>query len=487
MLENPLTSVVTGVRRPAFITAALAGCGLICSFMQTLVIPLVPELPQLLSTSSANASWIVTVTLLTGAVCTPISGRLGDIVGKKRVALVLLGAILLGSLLAAAATTLVPMIIGRAFQGAGLGVIPLGISILRDTIPAKKLGRAVALMSSTLGVGAAAGMPLSAVVSQHFDWHTLFWLSASLSVIGIAAIWIVVPASPQHRNARFDLLGAVGLAVGLSGLLLAVSKGADWGWTAAPTIGCSVGGLLVLVGWSVYQWRASNPLVDLRVSIRRQVLLTNLASVAVGFGLFTSPVVMPKLLEMPSTTGVGLGQSMLVTGLCMMPTGLIMMAMSPVAARVSDAYGPRACLILGIVTITAGYSLALLLMTQTWHTVLVGCFIGVGIGFAYAAMPTLIMQSVPESETAAANGLNTLMRSIGTSAASAVITVILAQDVVTVDGHDYTTTTGFRLAFATAGIASVVALIIAWAIPRPRRTDVDTGTPAEDRTSMSTT
>jgi MFS family permease len=137
MSATVLSPSVTGSSRsPALITAALAGCGLICSFMQTLVVPLVPELPHLLSTSPSNASWIVTVTLLAGAVCTPISGRLGDIFGKKRVALVLLGAIVVGSLVAAVTTTLIPMIVGRAFQGAGLGVIPLGISMLRDTIPA---------------------------------------------------------------------------------------------------------------------------------------------------------------------------------------------------------------------------------------------------------------------------------------------------------------------------------------------------------------
>ncbi|WP_238586350.1 MFS transporter [Rhodococcus rhodochrous] len=456
---------MTGTRSPALITATLAGCGLICSFMQTLMIPLVPELPRLLSTSPSNASWIVTATLLAGAVCTPISGRLGDIFGKKRVALILLGAILVGSLLAAVTTTLIPMIMGRAFQGAGLGVIPLGISMLRDTIPTELLGRSVALMSSTLGVGAAVGMPLSAFASQHYDWHALFWMSGALSVLGAVALWVIVPTGPRHRDIRFDVLGALGLTGGLTGLLLAVSKGSDWGWPAAPTLVCGVGGLVVLLVWAIYQWHSGSPLVDLRVSIRRPVLLTNLASVAVGFGLFASSVVLPKLLEMPDVTGVGLGQSMMVASLCMVPTGLIMMVVSPLAARVSSARGPRTSLIVGATTIAAGYGLALVLMTQVWHTVLVGCVIGVGIGFAYAALPTLIMRSVPESETGAANGLNSLMRSIGTSTASAVAAVLLSQNVVTVGVHDYTSATGFRLAFAAAGIAALLALVIAWFIP----------------------
>ena len=470
MSANVLAPPATGsTRSPALITATLAGCGVICSFMQTLMIPLVPELPRLLSTSPSNASWIVTATLLAGAVFTPISGRLGDIFGKKRVALVLLGAILVGSLLAAVTTTLIPMIVGRAFQGAGLGMIPLGIGMLRDTVPPERLGRSVALMSSTLGVGAAVGMPLSAFATQHYNWHMLFWMSGALSVLGAGALWVIVPAGPRHRDMRFDVAGALGLAVGLTGLLLAVSKGSDWGWAAAPTLVCAVGGLLVLVVWGCYQWRSRSPLVDLRVSIRRPVLLTNLASVAVGFGLFASSVVLPQLLEMPAVTGVGLGQSMVVASLCMVPTGLIMMAVSPLAARVSAARGPRTSLIIGAATIAAGYGVALVLMTQVWHIVLVGCFIGVGIGFAYAALPTLIIHSVPEHETGAANGLNTLMRSIGTSTASAVAAVLLAQNVVAVGGHEYTTATGLRLAFAAAGLAALGALAIAWFLPRRER------------------
>ncbi|RZI53832.1 MAG: MFS transporter [Pseudonocardia sp.] len=484
----PETSVppafVNRSRSPALITAALAGCGLVTSSMQTLIIPLLPELPQLLSSSPVNASWVITVTLLAGAVSNPISGRLGDIFGKRRVALVLLSVVFAGSLLSALTTSLAPMLVGRTFQGIGLGIIPLGISMLRDTIPTDRVGRSVAVVSSTLGVGGAAGMPLSAFVSQHYNWHTLFWISAVLSVLGAIALWLVVPASPEHRGTRFDVPGAIGLAVGLTGLLLAVSKGTDWGWASVPTVGCAVGGLVVLVVWGFYQWWVSSPLVDLRISVRRPVLLTNLAAVAVGFGLFASSVVLPKLLQMPSTTGVGLGTSMMVASLCMAPSGLLMLAISPVAARLSAARGPRSSLIVGAMTIAVGYGFALALMTEVWHTVVVSCLIGVGVGFSYAGLPVLIMHAVPESETAAANGLNTLMRAIGTTAASTAAAVVLAQNFVTVDGHDYTTVIGFRLAFALAGIAALAALAIAWFIPRHEKTDPYASIPVDDPVPM---
>jgi MFS family permease len=125
-------------------------------------------------------------------------------------------------------------------------------------------------------------------------------------------------------------------------------------------------------------------------------------------------------------TGYGLGQSMLVVGLVMGPSGLVMMAMAPMSARISRGRGPKVTLMLGAVVVAVGYGLSVVLMSAIWHLVLVSSVIGAGIGLAYGAMPALVMAAVPVSETAAANSLNTLMRAIGTSVSSAVAAVVLA-------------------------------------------------------------
>lgn len=180
------------VGRPAkagFLVAALAGAGISVSLMQTLVIPLIPQLPTLLSTSPANASWAITATLLTGAVATPVLGRLGDMYGPKRILIVCAALLVAGSVVAATTTSLIPLIIGRALQGFGAPVIPLGISVLRASLPAERVGAAMGMMSASLGVGGALGLPLSAVIAQHFDWHALFWCAAAL---GLASVLLFV-------------------------------------------------------------------------------------------------------------------------------------------------------------------------------------------------------------------------------------------------------------------------------------------------------
>ncbi|MEO6309948.1 MAG: MFS transporter, partial [Leifsonia sp.] len=453
-------------RNDSAIVAALAFTGLVASFMMTLVTPLLPELPHLLGVNQADAMWVVTATLLAAAVATPIGGRLGDLYGKRRMMLVLLGSLILGSVIAAFSSTLIPLVIGRALQGAGLGVIALGISILRDVLHRDRLGKAIALVSATLGIGGAVGLPVSALISQFLDWHMLFWVSGALGVGGFILVFTLVPVSTLRSVGTFDFVGAIGFAVGLVGILLSVSKGASWGWTSPLTLGIGLGGIVVIALWIWFELRAKSPLIDIRVAMRRSVLLTNLASVTVGFAFFATAVALPLLLESPTDTGVGFGQSMLIASLCLMPSGLVMWALSGTAARLTDRRGARASLLLGIAVITIAYAIAVGLMTEVWHTVLVATLVGVGVGFAYAAMPTLIMAAVPASETAASNGLNSVMRTLGSTAASAVIGVILSVNIVTVNGVTTPSTFGFQLTFALCAGAALIGLVLTLMLPR---------------------
>ncbi|MGW0581693.1 MFS transporter, partial [Streptomyces sp. NPDC002920] len=267
---------------PSTVVAVLAFAGIVVSLMQTLVIPILPELPRLLGASASNTAWAVTATLLAAAVATPVAGRLGDMYGKRRMLLVSLALLVTGALVCALSDSLVPMIVGRTFQGLAAAVVPLGISVMRDVLPAERLAASTALMSASLGVGSALGLPAAAFVADRFDWHLLFWTSATLGSLAAVLVTVVVPESGVRTGGRFDLVGSLGIAAGLVCLLLAVSKGGDWGWTSPATLGLLATAVLVLPAWGYYELRTDQPLVDLRTTVRRQVLFTNLASVAFG-------------------------------------------------------------------------------------------------------------------------------------------------------------------------------------------------------------
>ncbi|MDT8912363.1 MFS transporter [Amycolatopsis sp. PS_44_ISF1] len=456
-------------RGPGVIVGVLALAGVVVSLMQTMIIPLVPKLPSLLGSTASETAWAVTATLLAAAVATPTMGRLGDMYGKRRLLLVSLLLLIAGSVVAALSEDLALLVVGRVLQGLAAAVIPLGISIMRDALPRERLGPATAMMSASLGIGGALGLPASALLAEKADWHLLFWTSAGLGVLVLALVQALVPESGVRAGGRFDLLGAAGLSAVLVALLLAVSKGSTWGWASGLTLGLLSGAVVVALVWGKWELRAPHPLVDLRTTARRQVLLTNIASAVFGFALFAMSLVLPQLLQLPAASGYGLGQSLLVVGLVMAPNGLVMMAVAPSSARISAARGPKVTLMLGALVVALGYGLGLFMMATVWQLVLVSCVIGAGIGLAYGAMPALVMGAVPISETAAANSLNTLMRSIGTSVSSAVTGVVLAQMVIGAGTAKFPSQGAFRLILGIGAAAALIALAVAAFIPGLQR------------------
>ncbi|MGW5147453.1 MFS transporter [Rhodococcus koreensis] len=252
----------------------------------------------------------MTSTLIAGAVCAPVLGRLGDMYGKRRMLIVAPSVMSLGCVLGTLSDEFVLVLLARILQGAAMGVVPLGISIMRDELPEERLGFGIALMSSTLGAGEAVGLPLTGVVAEHMSWHWLFAGAAVLGTVLIVLIVIVVPESPLCSGGRFDSVGALGLSAGLIALLLAITQGNLWGWTSPIELGLAAAAVLTLGLWAFHEMRLSarvarsaahprQPLVDLRVSARTPVLLTNIASVLIGYAMFTSFMVSAQIFQAP--------------------------------------------------------------------------------------------------------------------------------------------------------------------------------------------
>ncbi|SNT20036.1 Major Facilitator Superfamily protein [Actinomadura meyerae] len=456
--------------RSGGVVATLALAGITAAIMQTLVTPLIADLPKILYTSPSNSAWVITVTLLVGAVCVPVFGRLGDLVGKRPMLLVCAGPLIAGSVVCALSSSVVPMIIGRGLQGMGMGMVPLGIALLRDVVPQEKLSSSIAIVSASMGIGGGLGLPIAAAIAEYTSWRVLFWGATALAVVIAVLIWRLIPNVPAGaRGERFDAPGAVGLGIGLVCLLLAVSKGADWGWASATTLGLFAAAVVVLLGWGAWEIRTAQPIVDLRTTARPRVLLTNLASIFVGVGMYASMLIVPQLLQYPEQTGYGLGQSMLAAGLWMAPAGIVMMLVSPIGGKITNVRGPKFTLVIGILVVAAGYGASLGLMGAAWGLMVGLMIINCGVGLAYGAMPALIMSSVPLSETAAANGFNTLMRSLGTSIGSAVVGVVLAEMTINLGGHELASENGFRVGLLIGAGVAVLAALIASTIPAGRR------------------
>jgi len=454
---------------PALPVVVLCFGGLTASLTQTLLIPIQSELPLLLHTSGANAAWVITITLLAGGVAMPTAGRLADLYGKQRVLVASAAMLLVASVVCALSDSLVPMLVGRGLQGLAMGFIPVGISLMREITPPHLTGTAIAAMSATLGVGGAIGLPLSAFVAQNWDWHALFWVAAALAAAVLASAWFLVPHVADAAPGRFDGVGALGLALGLVGFLVGVSKASDWGWTDARTLGAMAAGILVLLVWGRYQVGAREPLVDLRTTARLPVLMTNVAAVAIGFGMMAQAIVVPQLLQIPELTGYGLGQSILAAGLWMAPSGLMMLVFAPVSARLMVRLGAKRTLMIGAAVLGSGYLVGFFLMSSPWELMLACLIASAGVGIGYAAMPTLILDAVPPTEAASAVGVNALMRSVGTTLAAAVMATVLTSSTKVVGGFAFPTESAFTWCFALGALAAFAGVLIAAFVPRAER------------------
>ncbi|MFD2792005.1 MFS transporter [Promicromonospora vindobonensis] len=452
---------------PNRIVAVLAIGGIVVAMTQTLVVPIIATLPAIFDAPASDTSWIITVTLLVAAVSTPVAGRLGDLYGKKKMLLISLLPLAVGSAVCAVATTVPVMVTGRGLQGLATGFIPLGISMLHDLLPKERTAGAISLMSSSLGIGGAFGLPFAAAVAQFASWRFLFWLITVCAGLMAVIIWRTIPAPAARARVRtpFDYVGVLGLSAGLVALLLAVSKGAEWGWTSPLVLGLFTGSVLALLGWGWWELRTPAPLVDLRTTARPAVLVTNLASILVGFAMYAQSLILPQLMQAPTETGFGLGQSMLQMGLWMAPAGIAMTLMAPVGARITRARGPKTTFVLGGLVMSLGYGLSTLAMDSLVGLTATAFVASAGVGFAYGAMPALILGSVPADEKAAANGFNALMRSIGTSAAAAVIGVVLARMSTSYGDHTLPTESGFRVALLLGCGVAMGAAALAAAIP----------------------
>ncbi|MEU6146739.1 MFS transporter [Streptomyces sp. NPDC047081] len=451
----------------------LAFGGILMAVMQTVVVPLLPDLPRLTHSSAGTVSWMVTATLLSGAVLTPVLGRAGDMYGKRRVLMAALGLMTVGSVTCALSSNIGVLIAARALSGAASAVVPLSISILRDELPPERRGSAVALMSSTVGIGAALGLPLAALIVQYSNWHIMFWVTSALGALGTSAVWWAVRESPVREHGRFDVLGAVGLAAGLVSLLLGVSQGGQWGWGSPRILALFATAVVVLALWWWQQLRTEQPLVDLRLVSRPKVGLSHVAALFTGFAFYANSLVTAQLVQAPEATGYGLGLSIVSTGLVLLPGGFIMLVFSPLSARISASRGPRITLAIGALIIALGYAVRIADSRDLWMIIVGAAVVGTGTTLAYSALPTLILHAVPAGQTASANGVNVLMRTIGQATSSAAVAAVLVHHTSLLGAVAVPTLHGYLLAFTMAGIVALAASATALTIP---------GDPAQGRT-----
>ncbi|MFC5008090.1 MFS transporter [Dactylosporangium cerinum] len=440
--------------------------GLAFAVLQSLVAPAMSTIARDLNASTADISWILTAYLLSASVLTPILGRLGDMVGKRRVLIAVLAVLAAGTLLAALAPNLAVLIVARAMQGAAGAILPLSIGIVRDELPREKVAVTVGLLSAIFGVGAGVGIVGAGPIVEHLSWHWLFWLPLVLVVIALLGAVFGMPESPVRTPGRLDVLGASILSVSLVSLLLAISKGQSWGWGDTKTVALLALGVAAMVAFVLVERRVKEPLVDMRLMSIRGVWATDLVALILGFAMFGTFLLVPTLLQLPAATGYGFGKSVSESGLFLLPTVLMMVVFGPIAGLLNRRYGPKLPLFLGAVAVVAAFTLPAIAHGAVWQVLASGLLTGAGIGLSFAAMSNAIIESVPATQTGEASSVNTIARTIGSSIGTAVVAAVITANSTP---RGLPTDTAFTAGFWVCAGVAVLAVLASLALPSAHR------------------
>ncbi|MBA2331517.1 MAG: MFS transporter, partial [Actinobacteria bacterium] len=434
------------------------------ALQQTMVFPALPTFQTDLDTTTAWATWVLTGFLVSAAVTTPILGRLGDQYGKERMLLVSLGLFLAGSLGAAAAWNIWSLIGFRVLSGAGGALFPLSFAIIRDEFPPERVKVAIGLLSAVFGVGGGFGIVLSGVIVDHVSWRWLFILGSIPVAASIALVHRYVPESPIRSPSRVDVPGAALLAGALIALMLSLTEGERWGWGSAPIIGLAAASALLFVLWGLVESRSRFPMVDMRMLAHRPVLLTNVATLVSGFALFSCFVLVPTFVQAPSSRGYGFDATATEAGLYLLPSSLAMLFSGPAAGLLGRRFGSKWPLAGGMLIVSVAALVLARANDEPWHVVAASGALGVGVGFAFAAMVALIAENVDASEMGVATGMNTVVRMVGSVVGGQVGAALLTAQ--TIGNTSAPAESAFTTTFALSAAAALAAALVATAIVR---------------------
>ena len=434
--------------------------------LQSLIVPVLPVIQSELHTTTAGVTWAVTAWLVSAAVATPLVGRIGDLAGRRRTFLVAVAGVALGSLVAAAAPTIGVLIVARVIQGLGGAMFPLAFGLLREAFPAHRLPGAIGAMSAMLAIGSGLGTVLAGPLAGLLGWRGLFLVPLVLIAIGGVLTALLVPESRERATGGVNVPAAVLLSGWLVALLLPLSQGSIWGWGSPLVIGLLVAGAVLIAAWVAVELRSRVPLVDIRMLASPRIWPMNLAGMLNGAAMFSVFAFFPRFVQTPAATGWGLGASVAGSGLLMLPMLVTMGVAGFLSGPLARFIGSRAQVaIASAVMVVATVAIALEHSTA-WMLMLEAAVFGLGLGIVYAAITSVVVQSVPPTQTGVASGMNTNLRTIGSSIGVTVMTAIIAgtigrSGIPTEAGY----TTGF-LAVAAIGAGAVLTAVVAILLAR---------------------
>lgn len=419
--------------RPVWlIVSVLIAVEIISAFETSMMYAALPTFTQAFDTNAASVGWTVTAFLLVAAASAAVCGRLGDMYGRERVLIVVLICAAVGSIISMAFGSLWAIIIGRAIQGVAGAILPLCIGLAREHLPAKKVPMAIALIAGSAVAAGAASLLVAGVLIDLGDWRYMFVVTAVYAIGCVVLVEAVLPW--RHRDTerqQVDFVGAVGLAISVTAILLALTQGKSWGWGDTRVLGLLVAGIAIFTWWVRWELSRESPIINLRLLAERNVSFTMLATIALGIGpIGVTTMLIPIIMQTPTTAPFGLGLTATHAGMLSFIGAMIGMLFTPLAGKIAAAVGARASLLLGTTLFMIACAAFFVFRGSVVGMTALVVTVSIATAFAYTALPNLLVEFVPEHNTSEITGSQSVVRTAAMAVGTSITTVLLATLVV---------------------------------------------------------
>lgn len=479
-------------------------------YAETMLIPAIPDIIKDFQVSYSMSSWILTAYLVTGAVTTPIAGKLSDIYGKKKVLLIIMIIYAVGVFIGGFATNIYFLLSIRAIQGIGMSMFPIAFGIIRDQFPREKISIGQGVISSMFAAGAAIGLSIGAFIVQFFGWHATFFTIIPISILLLIVIWRFVHLDERESNKyqwsvnqsptenvrsessslqakkgsnrpdrRIDIKGAISLAAAIISFLLVLTLietssnniNTDLPSTSSSSTSSSmyqIGAFfaIAIISFMVFvqiERKEKNPLVDLKLVLNKAILPANLIILIVGLSNFMVFQTIPILVRNPEP--LGFGADAISTGSILLPFALVFLIFGPTSGFIISKLGSLKPIIFGTIIITISF-ICLLLFHSTEIQVSINLgLLATGLSFAGVGAMNVIILATPGEYSGISLGIATLIRIIGSAIGPALAAMYMqmSQSILNINGiiRSFPSDMAFDMIFTTASVIAVVSIILA--------------------------
>src|ERR1700723_2378962 len=372
--------------RQRLLAPTLVLSGSLMSVGSSLGANLVPTLSRADGVSLSTGEWILTITLLTGALATPVMGRLADGPRQRTVILVALGTVVVGCAISAVSNGFTVLIIGRALQGVGLGLLPVAMAIARRNLPPERARRTIATLSVTGAIGAGLGYPVTGLIAQLLGFRAAYWFGAITVTGALVVAALVLPPRSAGTSRRFDVVGAGLLSLAVIGVSVVLSEGGGWGWASARSLGVIAASVVLLAVWIPFELRAAGPLIDLRQVRNRSVLTADVSGFLISIAMYLLVPVIVEFVQIPRSAGYGFAASLVVSGLALIPVSVGSFVASRFLVVYERRFGPRTMIPLGSVVFAVAALFFAFDHSALWQAFVTFGVGGLGLGFTMGAM-----------------------------------------------------------------------------------------------------